>query len=99
LLDRHDPFHSLSRELLVLLDQEGRPMTARALQVRMERGQALRQLSVARRAGFVRAATGVSGTEPAYAPTPLGQLIARRAASSRPAARMRYASEPLVELA
>jgi hypothetical protein len=76
--DRPDPYRSVARELLVLLAEEGRPMTLRALQARMSRDDAARQLSVARVAGFVRAA-GSRRSEPAYAPTALGLRIARRA--------------------
>jgi hypothetical protein len=76
--DRPDPYRSVARELLVVLAEEGRPMTLRALQARMSRDEAARQLSVARVAGFVRAGAA-SGFEPAYAPTVLGMLIARQA--------------------
>jgi hypothetical protein len=80
--DRPDPYRSVARELLMVLADEGRPMTLRALQARMSRDEAARQLSVARVAGFVRATASLR-SEPAYAPTALGTLIARNARAER----------------
>jgi hypothetical protein len=80
--ERPDPYRSVARDLLVLLADEGRPMTLRALQNRMPRDEAARQLSVARVAGFVRADEALR-FEPTYVPTALGMLIARRARAAR----------------
>ena len=79
--DRPDPYRSVSRELLAVLADEGRPMSLRDLEEsgRFEGPEAARQLSVARVAGFVRALPGGNrGLEPAYQPTALGYMIARR---------------------
>jgi hypothetical protein len=78
--ERADPFQSVARELLCVLADEGRPLRLRDLEARMAAHQAASQLSVARVAGFVRSAPTPEGRnlEPAYAPTALGMLIARR---------------------
>jgi hypothetical protein len=80
--DRPDPYRSVSRDLLAVLADEGRPMSLRDLECSGRLGgpeDARRQLSVARVAGFVRATpSGRSGLEPAYQPTALGYMIARR---------------------
>jgi hypothetical protein len=82
LTDRPDPYRSVSRELLTVLADEGRPMSMRDLEESGRLGgpeAARRQLSVARVAGFVRSLPGGSrGLEPAYLPTALGYMIARR---------------------
>jgi len=88
--DRVDPFRSVARELLCVLAAEARPMSLRELEAsgRLERAEAVRQLSVARVAGFVRAAPAPTRPapgrppEPCYQPTPLGWMIARRAQTS-----------------
>jgi hypothetical protein len=73
---------NVSRELLTVLADEDRPMSLRDLEStgRLDDGEAARQLSVARVAGFVRALPSAvgSGAEPAYQPTPLGYMVARR---------------------
>src|SRR6476646_10617441 len=74
---------SISRELLAVLADVGVPMSVQDL---VEHGgldprQATLQLSVARVAGFVRAAPGTSGSEPLYAPTSLGHTLARRSSA------------------
>ena len=79
--DRGDPFHSVARELLCVLADAHRPMSLRDLQSsgRIARDEATRQLSVARVAGFVRSVpTPGRPLEPAYQPTTLGMMIARR---------------------
>lgn len=83
-LTRPDPFSSVARELLCLLADEGRPLRLRDMQARMAGDQAATQLSVARVAGFVRSSPdgGGRGVEPAYVPTAVGMLIARRAQRS-----------------
>ena len=74
-------FRNVSRELLTVLADEDRPMSLRDLEStgRLDDGEAARQLSVARVAGFVRALPSAAGSaEPAYQPTPLGYMVARR---------------------
>jgi hypothetical protein len=84
--DRPDPYRSVSRDLLAVLADEGRPMSLRDLEcsVRLGPEEARRQLSVARVAGFVRSTpSGLGGLEPAYQPTALGYMIARRSRAHR----------------
>src|SRR3954447_22152899 len=97
--DRPDPYRSVSRDLLAVLADEGRPMSLRDLEcsVRLGPEEARRQLSVARVAGFVRSTpSGLGGRgsgrpppggrgalEPAYQPTALGYMIARRSRAHR----------------
>jgi hypothetical protein len=85
--DRPDPYRSVSRELLAVLADEGRPMSMRDLECSARLGgaeEARRQLSVARVAGFVRSTPGgLGGLEPAYQPTALGYMIARRSRAHR----------------
>jgi hypothetical protein len=81
-LDRPDPFRSVARALLAVLADEGRPMSLRELEQdgRLTAPEAAHQLSVARVAGFVRAAPPLGrAPEPRYQPTALGMQIARRA--------------------
>jgi hypothetical protein len=68
--------------LLAVLADEGRPMSLRDIEAdgRLTPPDAVRQLSVARVAGFVRPTAGRSAgvLEPCYQPTVLGMQIARR---------------------
>ena len=61
--DRPDPYRSVARELLCVLAAEGRPMSLRELEQpgRLAADDAAFQLSVARVAGFVRAAPAELG--------------------------------------
>lgn len=90
--DRADPFQSVACELLSVLADERRPMSLRDLESsgRLERDDAVRQLSVARVAGFVRSvpATG-RPLEPCYQPTTLGWMIARRSRAAVAARELR----------
>ena len=79
--ERPDPFRSISRAVLAVLADEGRPMSLRELEAheRLADEQPARQLAVARMAGFVRPLLAGAALEPLYQPTPLGMQIARRA--------------------
>lgn len=94
----HDPhprhLQAVSRELLAVLADSGEPMSVRDV---VEHGglgerQATLQLSVARVAGFVRAAPGTSSSDPLYAPTPLGYALARRSSAFARAQEQRRAA-------
>jgi hypothetical protein len=87
--DRPDPFRSVACDLLCVLADLGRPMSLRELEDsgRLGRDEAVRQLSVARVAGFVRRVPGPDRPlEPCYQPTTLGAMIARRTSRARTAA-------------
>jgi hypothetical protein len=87
--ERPDPFRSVACDLLCVLVEAGRPMSLRELESceALDRDDAVRQLSVARVAGFVRRVR-VPGRspEPSYQPTALGAMIARRTTRQRAAA-------------
>jgi hypothetical protein len=91
--DRADPFRSFSCALLTVLADEGRPMSLHDLQSheRLTPPEAVRQLSVARVAGFVRPSAGPAPAylEPHYQPTTLGLQIARRSRTAGAAAEER----------
>ena len=79
--DRDDPCNTIARELMYVLADERRPMSLRDLQDggRIDRDEAVRQLAIARVAGFVRSVPAPDRPlEPAYQPTALGWMIARR---------------------
>ena len=87
--ERPDPFRSVACDLLCVLVEAGHPMGLSELErsEALDRDDAVRQLSVARVAGFVRRVR-VPGREPepAYQPTALGVMIARRTTRMRAAA-------------
>jgi DNA-binding IclR family transcriptional regulator len=85
---------SISRELLAVLADVGEPMSVRDLVDHggLDPHQATLQLSVARVAGFVRAAPGTSSSEPLYAPTSLGFALARRSSAFARAQEQRRAA-------
>ena len=98
--DRPDPYRSVARELLCVLAAEGRPMSLRELEQpgRLAADDAAFQLSVARVAGFVRAAPAELGAvttvaEPRYQPTTLGWMIARRTSRAGALARQLRAAD------
>jgi hypothetical protein len=77
-----DPYRTVASQLLAVLADAGRPMSLRDLECsgRIAGADAVRQLSIARLAGFVQPVARLAGPrhEPAYRPTPFGELIARR---------------------
>jgi DNA-binding IclR family transcriptional regulator len=88
--ERIDPYHSVARELLAVLEEAARPMSLRELQAsgRMPAPEAARQLSIARVAGFVRSVPAPDRRlEPCYQPTAMGRMIARRTSYAVLAAR------------
>ena len=96
--DRPDPYRSVSRDLLAVLADAGRPMSLCDLEADDRLGgpdAARSKLSVARVAGFVRSLPGgAHGLEPAYQPTALGHMIARRSHTFATAQRERSRPAP-----